>query len=65
MLRKDSDTDWPRSLEEHVERFVARYPAREAAIAFFFAESQAPRATAEAFILQLNDFRRWLTQQLG
>ena len=65
MLRKDSDTDWPRSLEEHVERFVARYPGREAAIAFFFAESQAPRATAEAFILQLNDFRRWLTQQLG
>jgi len=65
MLRKDSDTDWPRSLEEHVERFVARYPAREAAMAFFFAESQAPRATAEAFILQLNDFRRWLTQQLG
>ncbi|MCH9298305.1 nucleotidyltransferase domain-containing protein [Pantoea allii] len=65
MLRTDNDIDWPRSLEDHVVRFVALYPEREDAITFFLAESKTPQATVAEFTSRLNDFSRWLLQQLG
>ena len=60
MLRKDSDTDWPDTLEENAARFVTRYPEQSNEMGYLLTESYGPTETPEHFIQRAEGFMAWL-----
>lgn len=60
MLRKDSDTDWPDTLEENAARFVTRYPEQSNEMGYLLTESHSPTETPEHFIQRAEGFMAWL-----
>lgn len=64
MLRQESDTDWPDTLEENAARFIARHPEQEGEMRYLLAESHRPADTPERFIQRAEDFMAWLQRRL-
>jgi hypothetical protein len=60
ILRRETDTDWPETLDEHTTRFCGRYPDRANDMRFLMAQAVAPTATAAAFVARLDGFIGWM-----
>lgn len=60
MLRKDSDADWPDTLEENAARFIIRYPEQSDEIGYLLTESHSPTDAPERFIQRAEGFMAWL-----
>ena len=65
MLRQESDTDWPDTLEENAARFVARHPEQGGEMCYLLAESNSPADTPERFIQRAEGFIAWLQDRIA
>lgn len=63
ILREESDQDWPVSLEEHCEKFNARYPALAEEMDFLLDISYRPRGDIIAFAGRITTFAYWLNAE--
>lgn len=63
VLRPESDSYWPRTLEDHAAYFSGRYPDMAAPMAFFLKQARAPDAQATVFIEKLAWFTQWMLRQ--
>lgn len=64
MLRQESDTDWPDTLEENAARFIAHHPEQEDDMRYLLAESQNPADLSECFIQRAKGFMAWLQSRV-
>lgn len=60
ILRQEEDNDWPETLDQYVEKFVACYPNKSKAIYYFLSESLTPSDDVKHFIKLLTVFVNWL-----
>ncbi|KAF1052891.1 MAG: hypothetical protein GAK43_01696 [Stenotrophomonas maltophilia] len=64
VVRSDADDDWPLSLEQHAEWFLARYPEQREATLALLEQARSPSTSAE-FSALLRRFGRWLAETAG
>ncbi len=63
ILREEGEQEWPASLEEHCERFNARYPALAEEMDYWLAISYRPRGDIVAFAGRIKTFAYWLNAE--
>lgn len=63
ILREESEQEWPVSLEEHCERFNARYPALAEEMNYWLSISNHPRGDIMAFASRIKTFAYWLNAE--
>ena len=63
ILRMNTDTDWPDSLQEHAAKFEQRYPALAEEMDYLLAMSSKPRGDIVAFCRRLQTFTYWLNAE--
>lgn len=60
ILRGEDDTDWPDSLEDHLQRFASSWPTMSESLRYFYEQSLRPQDDVELFIARLRTFMMWL-----
>ncbi|MBS7809772.1 nucleotidyltransferase domain-containing protein [Roseococcus pinisoli] len=63
ILRRDTDTDWPMTLEEHVARLTRRHPLMAAEAQFFLAQASLPAGPPSVFLTHLRRFVQWMSSE--
>ena len=62
ILRECEDRDWPYSLQDHVDKFVAVYPQHRELMDYFLKQSNLPCDEKKVFTARLVWFITWLNE---
>ncbi|TWI33191.1 nucleotidyltransferase domain-containing protein [Paracoccus sulfuroxidans] len=62
LLRTETDTDWPETLEDYLTRFQRLYPTQGGELRYFYDQALTPDASADSFALRLQLFSGWLAR---
>ncbi|MFZ4215111.1 nucleotidyltransferase domain-containing protein [Pantoea endophytica] len=65
ILRDESDTDWPSTLEEHREKFNDRYPALAEEMDYLLSISHRPRGDIMTFAGRVSTYSYWLNAEFS
>lgn len=62
VLRKETDPDWPETLEDHTVRFEALFPARGDDLRYFLGQARRPNAAPACFSGRMRAFSDWMAR---
>ncbi len=65
VLRKETDPDWPETLEEYLTRFQRLFPAHGDRLLYFYEQAFTPDAALEDFSRRLQAFSGWMARIVG
>ncbi|WP_415834787.1 hypothetical protein [Kerstersia similis] len=64
MLRPETASAWPSSLEDHVHLFLRQYPEQAEQMCYFLAQTIEPDAEQTEFVASLSAFLAWMQGEL-
>ncbi|CFR25160.1 nucleotidyltransferase domain-containing protein [Yersinia kristensenii] len=63
ILRRENDSDWPKTLEEHAAKVIERHPESAIDVNYFLAGCHKTQSSSEQFVKRLKHIIKWIEKK--